>query len=584
MIADIKLRLANPGLQPRDFAILCRTNEQPRPFEMALRREKLPYVLIGGQSFYDRREVKDILAYLRLLDNPSDEPSLLRIINVPPRGIGQATVKALLQRAIEQGTALWNILSSETADPVRRFCEMIDGFRRRAGTESMVGLAKALIAQIRYQDELARQYPDANDQQSRWASVQDVINTLAAYEKRSKKPTLRSFLDEVALGQRDEAADRESKLDRNAIALMTLHSAKGLEFPHVYLAGMEEGLLPHQKSIDAEKHGNASAIDEERRLCYVGVTRARDCLTMTLALARMKWGKSRPTIPSRFLYELTGQAENRAKSKERRAETAAKTNRGLARRFRRGGLIARLLSEKEVHQVAGADQSRAGKHLAGWKSRRSAQLNGERFDAFFDLLFRLRAELRFVAANRFQLGLERVADIDDQVARPRWHAEGRESQRVIQIRRDRVHRQVVEILIPLRQPCIEHAGVGNLHRLKMVGRSQGRFLAKAKHQPRPIAAKHFGQCHAGFERIEQPAILHAQFQPHVHAQLLRRRFGFSGPMLRSRRVGRRLAISQIDDAYPIALLGELGQGAAAGDLHIIRMRADGNHVEWQFGS
>ena len=104
VIGDIKLRLANPGLQPRDFAILCRTNEQPRPFEMALRREKLPYVLIGGQSFYDRREVKDILAYLRLLDNPGDEPSLLRIINVPPRGIGQATVKALLQRAIEQGT------------------------------------------------------------------------------------------------------------------------------------------------------------------------------------------------------------------------------------------------------------------------------------------------------------------------------------------------------------------------------------------------------------------------------------------------------------------------------------------------
>ena len=316
VIGDIKLRLANPGLQPRDFAILCRTNEQPRPFEMALRREKLPYVLIGGQSFYDRREVKDILAYLRLLDNPCDEPSLLRIINVPPRGIGQATVKALLQRAIEQGTALWNILSLETADPVHRFCEMIDGFRRPAGSESIVGLAKALIAQIRYQDELARQYPDANDQQSRWASVQDVINTLAAYEQRSKKPTLRGFLDEVALGQRDEAAERESKLDRNAIALMTLHSAKGLEFPHVYLAGMEEGLLPHQKSIDAEKHGDASAIDEERRLCYVGVTRAKDRLTMTLSLSRMKWGKSRPTIPSRFLYELTGQAENRAKSKE----------------------------------------------------------------------------------------------------------------------------------------------------------------------------------------------------------------------------------------------------------------------------
>ncbi len=144
--------------------------------------------------------------------------------------------------------------------------------------------------------------------------MQELINSLAAFEKRSKKPTLRGFLDEVALGERDEAGDKESKLNRNAIALMTLHSAKGLEFPHVYLVGMEEGLLPHQKSVDAEKHGDAKAIDEERRLCYVGVTRAKDRLTMTLALSRMKWGKAAPTEPSRFLFELTGQAENRAKS------------------------------------------------------------------------------------------------------------------------------------------------------------------------------------------------------------------------------------------------------------------------------
>ncbi len=308
VIKDIQLQIRR-GLQPRDVAILCRTNEQPRPFEMALRREKLPYVLIGGQSFYDRREVKDILAYLRVLDNPGDEPSLLRIINVPPRGIGSSTVKALLQRAVEQGTPLWNVISCDAAEAVQKFCALIDAFRRPAASKSLAGLATALINEVKYQTELARQYPDANEQQSRWASVQDVINTLAAYEKRAKKPTLRGFLDEVALGQRDEAADRQSKLDRNAIALMTLHSAKGLEFPHVYLAGMEEGLLPHQKSVDAEKHGDMNAIDEERRLCYVGVTRARDRLTMTLALSRMKWGKSRQTIPSRFLYELTGQAE-----------------------------------------------------------------------------------------------------------------------------------------------------------------------------------------------------------------------------------------------------------------------------------
>jgi DNA helicase-2/ATP-dependent DNA helicase PcrA len=159
---------------------------------------------------------------------------------------------------------------------------------------------------------------------------------LGAFEKRSKKPTLRAFLDEVSLGERDEAGDKESKLNRNAIALMTLHSAKGLEFPHVYLVGMEEGLLPHQKSVDAEKQGDAKAIDEERRLCYVGVTRAKDRLTMTLALARMRWGKPRPTEPSRFLFELTGQAENRAKTiAARRMQQSGTKKRASARKQRR---------------------------------------------------------------------------------------------------------------------------------------------------------------------------------------------------------------------------------------------------------
>jgi DNA helicase-2/ATP-dependent DNA helicase PcrA len=329
VIADIKSRLANPGIQPRDIAILCRTNEQPRPFEMELRRERIPYVLVGGQSFYDRREVKDILAYLRVLDNPNDEPSLLRIINTPPRGIGQSTVKALLAQAVEQGRPLWDILAdqrsrqassavaSNATDAVCKFQSLIEAFRTRIGQTSLVDLASSLVGHIRYQDDLARRYPDANDQQSRWASVQELINALAVYEKRAKKPTLRGLLDEVALGERDEAGDKEAKLNRNAVALLTLHAAKGLEFPIVYLVGMENGLLPHQKSLDAEKDGDTSAIDEERRLCYVGVTRARDRLTLSLALSRMKWGKPRPSEPSRFLYELTGQAEKSQATKRR---------------------------------------------------------------------------------------------------------------------------------------------------------------------------------------------------------------------------------------------------------------------------
>ncbi len=211
-------------------------------------------------------------------------------------------------------------------EAIHRFQDLIESHRKRIENEPLVEVATQLIAHVRYHDELVRQYPDQNEQQTRWNSVQEVINSLGSFARRAKKPSLRAFLDEVALGERDDISDKESKLNRNAIALMTLHSAKGLEFPHVYLVGMEEGLLPHQKSVDAEKNGDINAIDEERRLCYVGVTRARDRLTMTLSLGRMRWGKSRPTQPSRFLYELTGQSGNREKS-----ITPAKKSRGQSR-------------------------------------------------------------------------------------------------------------------------------------------------------------------------------------------------------------------------------------------------------------
>lgn len=331
IVADIQLRLQSTGTQPRHIAILFRTNEQPRSFEMELRRAKLPYVLVGGQSFYDRREVKDVLAYLRVLDNPHDEPSLLRIINTPPRGIGKAPITALVAEAVSSGRPLWDVLSQSdlpdsiapaAAQAIRRFHDLIGSYQRRIGQGSLVDAATNLIAEIGYQQELARQFPEADEQEARWGSVRQVIDSLGGYEQRAKKPTLRGFLDEMALGEREDAEDKESQLSRNAIALLTLHAAKGLEFPHVYLVGLEEGLLPHQKSVDAERHGDATAIDEERRLAYVGVTRARDTLTMSLALSRMRWGKPRPTEPSRFLYELTGRTE--AREKRLAAKTSGK--------------------------------------------------------------------------------------------------------------------------------------------------------------------------------------------------------------------------------------------------------------------
>jgi DNA helicase II / ATP-dependent DNA helicase PcrA len=289
-----------------DFAILCRTNEQPRSFELELRRSKIPYVLVGGMSFYDRKEVRDLLAYLKALANPRDEVATLRIINNPPRGIGQNTVKSLLEKATGQGKPLWDVLGESDADAVKRFCDLMARYRRRCGQDPLVEVVRDLIHEIGYRQEIARLYADASDQDSRWAAVEEVVNTLGSYARQAAAPTLAGFLQDIALTTSDQDRDKESKLERDAVVLMTLHSAKGLEFAEVYMVGMEEGTLPHSRSISADE----SAIDEERRLCYVGVTRAQRRLTLTLALSRQKWGKPRPTIPSRFLYEITGQTKN----------------------------------------------------------------------------------------------------------------------------------------------------------------------------------------------------------------------------------------------------------------------------------
>jgi DNA helicase II / ATP-dependent DNA helicase PcrA len=319
VIDDIRKRLAEPTVQPRDLAILFRTNEQPRAFEAALRKAKLPYNLVGGMSFYDRREVRDVLAYLKLLASPQDETSLRRIINTPARGIGASTVVTLVAAAVERGVPLWKIICDAPlvqaavpagATAISRFRVLIERFAERAAKSSLAEMARELIQAIDYKAELARQYPEERDQEARWNAVEELVNALAAYEKNTAKPTLTGFIDDVTVNPNDQRDDREEQLARNAIALMTLHSAKGLEFPEVYLVGLEEGLLPHHRSLA----DNEATVDEERRLCYVGITRAQYRLTMTMALTRMKWGRPRDTQPSRFLFEITGQAESAAPS------------------------------------------------------------------------------------------------------------------------------------------------------------------------------------------------------------------------------------------------------------------------------
>ena len=315
VVRSISKRLNEKGREPRDFAILFRTNEQPRPFETELRKAKLPYVLVGGMSFFDRKEVKDLLAYLRLLDDNPDEISILRIINTPARGIGSKSIETLLDHCIKQKVPLWDLITGKASRPkltstvIRGLDAMVatvDQVRSAIGRGSLVDVARMMIKKINYEAEINRIYPIPEERESRWAVVEQIVNALGEYERSDRKPTLTKFLDKLLLGDQSTDDDKEKQLKKNAIALMTMHSAKGLEFPEVYIVGLEEGILPHKRSLEDDEAG----VPEERRLCYVGVTRAEELLTLSMSLTRMKWGKARDTKPSRFLYELTGQADH----------------------------------------------------------------------------------------------------------------------------------------------------------------------------------------------------------------------------------------------------------------------------------
>jgi DNA helicase II / ATP-dependent DNA helicase PcrA len=367
VVAEIRQRLSAEGAErifPSDVAILFRTNEQPRAFELELRRLRIPYVLVGGMSFYDRKEVRDVLAYLRVLSNPSDEVSMLRVINTPARGIGAASIETLMEQAVEHGEPLWNVLSlaPSSADighivgeRIRAFQALIAEFRARLGTGSLYDLTNDLLRTVDYRAELDRVYKTPTEVEARLQGIAECLNSIALYEGRAKEPSLAGFLEEVALAGREDMKDDDSdKGPRHAVTLMTLHSAKGLEFPHVYMVGMEEGLLPHQRSVI-----DGRSIDEERRLCYVGITRARDTLTLTFCKERMKWGKLRAQIPSRFLLEMRGETA--------RARRAAEAAHAL---FAGDAAPPAASPSKRAAKTAAAPGKRAAKTATKTRSRR----------------------------------------------------------------------------------------------------------------------------------------------------------------------------------------------------------------------
>ncbi len=211
-----------------------------------------------------------------------------------------------MKNAVNAGKPIWDITSdtrvlNQLPPAAQKGIENLRAIQMTyhpllASGEEMAAKVEQLIAHLRYDDEVSRLYPDPEEQAARRSTIQELVNAVAQYEADNDHPTLHHFLSEVTLAGREFGSPKEKQLQQNAISLMTFHSAKGLEFPYVYMVGMEEGILPHRKSIgDAEE-----TVDEERRLCYVGVTRAQDELTLSLALARFKWGKPRPTFPSRF--------------------------------------------------------------------------------------------------------------------------------------------------------------------------------------------------------------------------------------------------------------------------------------------
>jgi DNA helicase-2/ATP-dependent DNA helicase PcrA len=315
-----------------NFAILYRTNAQSRSFEEALMRLDIAYNIVGGLKFYDRKEIKDILAYLRALANPDDSVSLKRIINTPRRGIGDTTFSKIEDAATQLGIPLWEILSDESsvntlagrsAKAIIKFAEMIGRWQSQVETLPASQIVQGIIEDSGYIEDLKKQ--GTEEATNRIQNVVELYKAVLQFEEQNEEPTLTSFLAKASLASDlDDLQEEDSR-----VSLMTLHSAKGLEFPVVFIVGMEQGLFPNFRSLDDPK-----AIEEERRLCYVGITRAQELLFLTHTRERRLWGGFREhCTPSLFLGELPTHLLAGSAKKTPAGKTAAskgKTNNSAA--------------------------------------------------------------------------------------------------------------------------------------------------------------------------------------------------------------------------------------------------------------
>lgn len=304
-----QLKEQQPELNYRDFAILYRSNHLSRQLEQTLRRQGVPYRLVGGQEFFKRREIKDAVAYLKLLVNPRDDQSLLRILGTPPRGLAQKAVDALKFHRKTKHRAMFELLGEEefrkeltpkAAEAAAEFAAVCGKYRKEFEEPgNLAGKITAYLREIGYTDGLQRIYKDLKDAMKRRENLDEFINAIAQYETRQAEPaTLLAYLENLALLEENDRVEEDSP-DADAVTLTTVHASKGLEFPVVFVIAMERNIFPHERALE---EGSA---DEELRLFYVAITRARRQLYLLRAKERMQRGISKPALPSPFLACLT---------------------------------------------------------------------------------------------------------------------------------------------------------------------------------------------------------------------------------------------------------------------------------------
>lgn len=310
VVGEIQSAVTKSDRRPGDFAVLFRAAVQARALEQELRARGVRYTLVGGMSYFDRKEVRDVLAYLKVIANGDDETSLLRVLNTPPRGVGKTTIDKVVEFATQEGITVPEAFDRATEiegvnlgaiDVVARFRERLALMGKTDPKHDLVAFVQRVVEDFAYRAEVERLYPDPQTREARWAAVTEVFNLAENYVKDRKRPSLRHFLERLALDATNDTSP-EDAAKRETVTLMTLHAAKGLEFPCVYLVGLEEGILPHLRAVHED------SVEEERRLMYVGITRARERLVLSSTLSRAKYGKRVGTHLSRFVYELKNEA------------------------------------------------------------------------------------------------------------------------------------------------------------------------------------------------------------------------------------------------------------------------------------